>query len=300
MRKQAQNLAARIKKTLVAMIVLLIFLFPGIVTAKWVKEVLVGNETRKVYSQSEIQAFSDTNCTVNAEGVRPFDEPLITITFDDGWETIYSNGLPALEKYCIESTQYILGNHFDDPLYLSADQTRSLQRAGHEVASHTMTHPNLTQFNPDQLEWELGESSRQLTEFGTIRDFASPLGASNPQTLAAIKKYYRSHRNTVGDPTNGVADVDINVRATFNPYQINAYTVRDSTTIEELQAMIDYTIEHKGWLVLTYHQVDNSGAHYGVTKSVLQEHLKLVHDSRVRTPTMGQVLDAWEAKGKGN
>src|SRR5690606_19508559 len=142
--------------------------------------------------------------------IQPFSEPLITVTFDDGWESIYSAGLPVLEKYCIKSTQYILGGHFEDYLYLSEDQVRSFQAAGHEVASHTMTHPNLTFLPDDKLTWELGESYKILSgKFGPVKDFATPLGAHNPRVVEQIKKYYRSHRNTASDPLE-IEDVDIN------------------------------------------------------------------------------------------
>lgn len=294
MTKNRNSHAVRAKKFLGSAVILGIFFLPLLLSGVWVYQVVNSGDKRKVYSQADIVKMNG-GCTVDVADIKPFDEPLITITFDDGWESIYTNGLEPMEQQCIKSTQYILGDHFADPQYLSEKQVRSMQQAGHEVASHTMTHPDLTTLTAQELEWELGEADKSLTKkFGDAREFASPLGASNDSVLEHIKKYYRSHRNTVGDPGNGVTDVDINVRETFDPYKINAYTVRNTTTADDIRNLIAYTKQRKGWLILTYHQVDDSDAHYAVTRAMLEEHLQIVKDSQVRTPVMGQVLDAIE------
>jgi peptidoglycan/xylan/chitin deacetylase (PgdA/CDA1 family) len=296
MSKKKQSITARLRKHSVALIVLLLFLFPAIQSGVWLRNIVVGNDPRKVYKTDEIADFKDPDCVVNTENIRPFEEPLITITLDDGWETVYSGGFRVLEANCVKSTVYILGDHFPDVNYLSKDQVHSLQKSGHEIASHAMTHPNLTTLAPEQLAWELGHSDKLLTdEFGEMKEFASPLGANNPTVLNEIKKYYRSHRNTVADPKT-VGDEDINVKSTFDPYQINAYTVRNTTTPEEIQKLIDHTIKRKGWLVLTYHQMDDQGGLYAVTPSILDQHLELIRKSKVRTSTMGYVLDMIESR----
>lgn len=297
MKKKHTSLAVRAKKILGSAVILGIFLFPVLLSGRWVYGVATAGDKRQVYDRADIAAMNG-GCTVDVADIKPFDEPLVTITFDDGWESVYSAGLESLEKNCIKSTQYILGDHYGEVQYLSEKQVKSMHQAGHEIASHSMTHPNLTTLTADELDWELGESDRLLTnKFGDMREFATPLGANDDMVLQHIKKYYRSHRNTVGDPTNGVADNDINVRETFDPYQINAYTVRNTTTAEDIHNLVEYTKQRKGWLILTYHQVDDSDAHYAVTKAMLDEHLALVKQSGLRTPVMGQVLDAIEAKG---
>ena len=290
MRKQLAS-AHKVKKAVTSLMVLLIFLLPAVLGLQWIYSVMGGRDSRKVYSPPQQAEFNKGNPS-SADALRPFDEPLITITFDDGWESAYTEGMPILEKYGIKPTHYILGDQFDDPQYLSEAQARSLQAAGHEIAAHTMTHRDLTTLTEDQVEWEQSESDKRLTSiFGPIREFATPLGASNDLVLRHTKPYYRSMRNTAGDPAT-MSDIDINVRENFDQYNINAYTVRDTTTTEDIQKMIDYTVRRKGWLVLTYHQVGDQESHWAVSKQVLDTHMKLIKDSKVRTATMGQVLDA--------
>ena len=95
-----------------------------------------------------------------------------------------------------------------------------------------------------------------------------------------------------------VGDEDINTSDTCDVYQMNAYTVRNTTTQEDIQRLIDYTIKRKGWLILTYHQVDNSDAHYAVTPEALDDQLQLIKDAGIKSPTMGKVLDAIAARRK--
>jgi peptidoglycan/xylan/chitin deacetylase (PgdA/CDA1 family) len=286
---------AKIRKIITSVIVLMIFLLPGFLSLNWLTGVLAGADHRKVYSEQALTDFHDRRYQANVEALQPFDEPIITITFDDGWESTYSQGLPVMEKYGIKATHYILGNNFDDTNYLSKAQVRSMDAAGHEIAAHTMSHSDLTTLPGDKLDWELSEADRLLGQLlgKDIREFATPLGASNAQVTEQSKKYYRSLRNTVSDPET-VGDEDINLR-NFNPYNINAYTVRETTTPEDIQKLIDHTIQRKGWLILTYHQIGEKQGYWGATQDTLDKHMKLIRNSNIRPTTMGQALDAIEA-----
>jgi peptidoglycan/xylan/chitin deacetylase (PgdA/CDA1 family) len=44
------------------------------------------------------------------------------------------------------------------------DQVRELRQHGHAVGSHTVTHPNLAQVSPEEVQYELAESKRRLEE----------------------------------------------------------------------------------------------------------------------------------------
>lgn len=284
MSKSKKSLASKIKKNLISFLVLFIFIVPMFTTMKWLHVVAFGDDPRKVVSikDAKPQVYSD---------LKPFDEPLITITFDDGWETIHSQGFRIMELYGIKSTQYVLGDEFGHYSYMSEGQLRSMQKAGHEIASHSMSHPNLTELDEEDIEIELGKSRDMLAEkFGQIHDFATPLGAYNDTVIEKSKKFYRSHRNTDADPAE-VDSLDVNVRTNFNPYNIIAYTVRRTTTLDDIRRLIEYTERNNGWLVLTYHQIDDSDAHFGVTAQAFEEQIKLVAKSSARKPIMSQVLD---------
>jgi peptidoglycan/xylan/chitin deacetylase (PgdA/CDA1 family) len=281
-----------IRRALVSMAVLAIFILPLYGTGVWIKNMILGSDPRKVVAVEPMQVRDIDR----GAALAPFAQPILSVTFDDGWLTTYTKALPMLQKYGIPTTQYILSGVLKNPLYMSEGQIRSMQQAGHEVGSHTVSHPDLTALDDQDLQRELTVSRTELQKrFGVIRDFASPLGAYDDRTLAAIGKLYRSQRNTAGDP-GFVDDKDVNLASNFNPLDIMAYTVRATTTKEDLQRLLDYTIAHNGWLVLTYHQVGEDvvsvGETYGVLPAQLQQQFAQLSHAKVRMATMGKVLDA--------
>lgn len=295
-RKKLSNFVDTVRSGLISVVVLALFLFPLFVGFTWVKGVIASRDTRVVFSESDLNSHCSNNSHQN---VKPFEQPLLTVTFDDGWESAYSSALPTLEEHCIDTTQYILGNHFSEKDYLSEDQVFSFQKFGHEIASHTMTHPNLTTLSESNLFWELDQSKYELTNrFGEIKDFASPLGASNPDVIGQIKSLYRSHRNTASDPaTIGVEDV--NTKENFDQYNIIAYAIRRDTPDEYISNLINYAKKHNYWVVLCYHQVDYSDLEFSVKPENFKRHMKIIADSGIKTPVMSDVLDAIEDK-RGN
>lgn len=292
--KNKATVTSKLKRAVTSLVLLLIFLLPLGLGAQWVYQSILKGDGRKVAKHQ-----NDSQYPVQTAPLHPCTEAVVSVTFDDGWESAYSEGLPVLEKYGIKATYYILGDSFDDPQYMSEAQVKSLITSGHEIAAHTMTHPDLTTLPEDKLEWELSEADRILTQkFGEIQDFATPLGASNATVVEHAKKYYRSLRNTAGDP-EVMGDNDINRCNTLKPFDLNAYTVRDTTTREDIQKQLDYIKQRGGWLILTYHQVGKHDSHWAIDQNTLDEQMKMIRDSGARTATMNQVLDAIAAEKGG-
>ncbi len=92
-----------------------------------------------------------------------FQEPLVTVTFDDGFESVYKDAMPLLQRYGIRSTQYVLPGETKDQQYISWKQIQKMQDAGHEIACHSMTHPDLTTLSDADLDYQLRECKAELT-----------------------------------------------------------------------------------------------------------------------------------------
>jgi len=225
--------------------------------------------------------------------VQLFSEPLVSVTFDDGWESVYQQAMPLLQTYGIHTTQYIISGNADNPLYLSWDQIATIQKSGHEIACHTVNHRNLTTLNDKDLQAQLGGCLDTLGKrYGAIWDFASPYGAENAHTLSAISKYFSSQRNTNGDPKNGVSDVDVNLASNFNRYDIIGVTVERNTSVAQLKSLVDYAKAHNAWVVLTYHQADDGNSQYGLDPSELKKQLAFLSKSDIRIVTVHQALSS--------
>ena len=225
--------------------------------------------------------------------LQPFNEPLITVSFDDGWESVYTQALSILQQDNIPTTQFIIAGEFSNSDYMSLDQVKSLKNAGHEIGSHTMTHPDLTRLSDGQIMQELGDSKATLATIQPgISDFAIPYGAINSKVTYYIKKYYRSDRLSDGSKTYSPIN-DINTSANFDIYGIRAIAVTAGTNLATLQSYINYAKNNNGWLVLVYHQINKQpNDEYAIDKEVFKKQMDLINKSGVRIATEGRVLDA--------
>ena len=266
-------------------------LFPVFAGMLWINQVFFNDPRRTITLKS-----------VSAEATSPrlFEEPLISITFDDGWESVYTNAAPVLGKYDIASTHYILPGLFKNHQYLSYDQAYSLKKAGHEIASHTMSHPNLSKTDFEESKNQLHESDDFLQKNGLADDlmsFASPEGATTPRVIEEATRIYGSHRNINGDLTDGVDYNDVNVAGKFDRFNIIGFSVRPSTTDAEIKAAIDYTHANNGWLVLAYHQIDHAGEPYSTSPKALERHLIMIKNTGIKTPVVRAVIDNYKKVG---
>lgn len=283
-----QTIKRGIASLFVCTVVLLPLILTGTQIASWFG---IGRDKRP---NEPLTAMQIRAIDKSAGPIKPFEQPLITVTFDDGWETIYTEAFPLLQKYGIPTTQYVLSGTSKDINYMSFQQMVNASKAGHDIQCHSIDHSNLTLLSQQDLTKQLTTCKADIDKrVGVnVTDFASPYGASNATTLAAIQQTYRSHRNTNGDiSTNEVNEYDVNIKSNFNRYNIIAVTIRRETTIEQLQAAIDYTIKNNGWLVLNYHQIDDGPSQFGLDSAILERQFQVINKANARIVTMDQVLD---------
>lgn len=307
-RKHA-SLLHTIKRGLASLIVCTIVLLPIYFTVlQWgnVFGISFKGDNRKATPIADMQTRNIDTFDQNDQNnqnepvIKPFNQPLITVTFDDGWESVYTQATPLLQKYGIPTTQYVLSGVEKNKGYMTFKQVKALDQAGHEIACHSVDHADLTTLNQDKLLGELANCKSTLQEKLDIQvtDFASPYGATNLATISAIKQTYGSHRNTNGDiTTNKVDDKDVNTKQNFDRYNIIAVTIRRETTEAQLQAAIDYATAHNGWLVLNYHQIDEAQSQaddskFSLDSKALEMQLATINRSPIRIVTMGQALAA--------
>jgi peptidoglycan/xylan/chitin deacetylase (PgdA/CDA1 family) len=229
-----------------------------------------------------------------------FKQPLISITFDDGWESIYKTAVPVLQKYGIHSTQYVLTGTETYPGYMSWEQIIALQKAGHEVACHTVNHPDLTTLDDDDISRQLNTCRDDLSkELNTkVDDFASPYGSYDARTITDIKKVFGSQRNINGVISDGITDSDVNLPGTFDRYNIIGVTVRRETTVDQLKQLVNYAAARNAWLVLVYHQADDGPSQYGIDPNAMDKQLAYLSGTNLRIVTIAQVMSGLDKEGK--
>ena len=102
----------------------------------------------------------------------------IALTFDDGPHPVYTRQvLDVLEENQVRATFFLLG----DNIAKHPDITESLRMAGHELANHSMSHPEFRELSYRQLEKEIIQTynikDKKGNYFLNSRYFRPPKGA---------------------------------------------------------------------------------------------------------------------------
>jgi peptidoglycan/xylan/chitin deacetylase (PgdA/CDA1 family) len=219
-----------------------------------------------------------------AQATDGFERPLVTVTFDDGYQSVYDNALPVLQSLGIKSTQFIItGNTDTDPFFMTSAELLAMYNLGHELGSHSVSHPDLTTLTPAELDYQLSASKAFLETLtgGTVEDFAYPFGIYNDTVVAAVRQHYLAARCSVAG---------INSRTGFNEYLVKAQAVVDTTTPDEVQGWIDDAIANNYWLVIMYHQIDDAAGEYHTTPANLALEMQYLSGTGVTVETMKDAM----------
>lgn len=211
-----------------------------------------------------------------------FNRAILTLTFDDGWESQYTTAWPLLNNYGFLGTFYITTGFVNTSQYMSAAQITSLRNAGNQISAHTITHPHLTTVTDTQLTAELRDSQTYLKNtFGVAaNDFASPYGEVDTRVINVVKNYYRSHRGVISG---------YNYKDTFDIYDLKVQNVLLTTNPSDVNAWIMEAKRTNTWLILVYHEVDQGGDLYSTTPANFASQLSVINQSGIPVVTLDQV-----------
>jgi peptidoglycan/xylan/chitin deacetylase (PgdA/CDA1 family) len=124
----------------------------------------------------------------------------IVLTFDDGFRIVLEHALEPLREHKFQAIQFIVSdrigqrNEWDissgetpEPL-MDPPQIREWLTAGHQIGSHTLTHPFLTRLTRERAREEIFSSKKTLEDkFGVaVRHFCYPYGDWNPAILELV------------------------------------------------------------------------------------------------------------------
>jgi peptidoglycan/xylan/chitin deacetylase (PgdA/CDA1 family) len=84
----------------------------------------------------------------------------LALTFDDGPSPWTGPTLELLREHEARATFFLIGQRVRE----RPDDVRRILDAGHEVGSHTMTHPRLTEIEDDEIRREIQEGARAVAE----------------------------------------------------------------------------------------------------------------------------------------
>jgi peptidoglycan/xylan/chitin deacetylase (PgdA/CDA1 family) len=217
----------------------------------------------------------------------------VSITFDDGFLSTYTNALPILSARNIPATIYPnttsmdTGKQADGFPALSWAQLLSLQNDyGWEVGGHSNTHAELPKLTQAQIASEIATSNAELASHGlNVTNFATPFGAYDNKTLVEALKAYESHR--------GFQDRDTLDSFPYNKGVLTVQSLEGNVSPTTVKGWIDQAIANKQWLIIVAHDVQptyNTQYEYTVTTADLTTIADYIKSTGIKTVTVEQGL----------
>jgi peptidoglycan/xylan/chitin deacetylase (PgdA/CDA1 family) len=201
-----------------------------------------------------------------------FSKAAYSLSFDDGLISHYNYAAPILDKYNLKATFYIVSENLEADSFAQPSwrygywyQFIQLNNKGHELGSHSATHPKLSTLpdgGPKQigsLQYELNAPIKALQKkipgYKALT-FAYPFVDFNAHVKEETAKLYTSSRG-LGSGLNGVHPADwMNIQAHTISYNPGRTIESDQAKITEIENWISSnTIAKGGWTVYLAHDI---------------------------------------------
>jgi peptidoglycan/xylan/chitin deacetylase (PgdA/CDA1 family) len=118
------------------------------------------------------------------------EKPII-LTFDDGYSEHYEFVFPLLQRYEMTGTFFIVSNWVGNSNAdsMTWEQLSEMAEAGMSIEAHTMSHPDLRNYDEESLRAEIIPNIEMIEEHTGIRPrfFAYPYGGYDAATLAFLE-----------------------------------------------------------------------------------------------------------------
>lgn len=136
-------------------------------------------------------------------GRKPFPKRAFVLTFDDGFESVFREAFPVLQRYGMSATVFLTVGaapggsparlpEFEGRAMLSWAEIREMQAAGMDFGAHTLTHPDLTGLSSERVALEMSASKQRIENaLGTaVTSFAYPFGRHDAESRRIAGQYF--------------------------------------------------------------------------------------------------------------
>lgn len=221
----------------------------------------VGEEFKS--APSAVGQESKSGLSAVGEESRSGPSTVVSLTFDDGWKSQLA-AADALTERGMLGTFYIASGQVGYPAFMTVKQLRKLQRAGHEIGGHTISHPRLSELPLSKAKFEVCSDRAGLLKLGLrVTSFAYPYGDYD----AAVKRIpercgYNSARAGWGlygardrcDYCTNAEDLAASNRWTIRP--VTAQPFMGKRALPNLKRAVRHAeVSGGGWLPLLFHHI---------------------------------------------
>lgn len=214
------------------------------------------------------------------------------LSIDDG--TIYDRKvIPILNRHHIKGTFNLNSGLEDFVWYQDGRPVKRLKLSekielyeGHEVASHSLTHPHLTCCNDDHIGYEVGVDKENLERIfdRPVTSFAFPFEDSDERCINRIK-------TIDGFVAIRVSDIDTSYRFPIDPFHIKITSLDIYDALARFPAFLKD--EQAELFVIVSHAYDFE---FNDTYDALEQLCKMVEESNVKsiyTSELSEIINTY-------
>jgi peptidoglycan/xylan/chitin deacetylase (PgdA/CDA1 family) len=174
-------------------------------------------------------------------------EPTVSLTFDDGQESVFTMAKPAMDAYHYAGTMFSIVSYIGEPGFMNQYMVDELSIAGWDIGGHSdFLLPSLT---PEQLTADLQKTKKFLLSrnYQGSDMYAIPYGLYNKEVMKAVASYFTWIRpdDSMSQPTGYISHQRIN----------SQIAVPFGTPVSTVIKWIDQAIQNRDNLVLVFHKI---------------------------------------------
>lgn len=218
----------------------------------------------------------------------------VVLSIDDGHRSVYQTVYPLLKRYRMTATLAVIVNTLSGqgfnyrPIGSSYYMTRGeikemIDSCKIEIASHSLSHPWLTNLNSTRA-WEEIYQSRTALEslFGVaVVTFVYPYGDMNLMVRRLVERAgYRAAR--------AVRQGDVNFW--LDPYRLPVFELRNGVSLDSVKS---YVLNHKASILLLHRVVDKPRVFTEWSSKEFAELLAWLDEMGVKTVRIADLYYEW-------
>ena len=208
----------------------------------------------------------------------------ISVTFDDGYTSEATTGVSQLNARGLKGTFFVITDSDWVSDHVSWSTWRSVVAQGHEVASHTVNHQDLSTLSESEIRWELDESQMSISQNVPNQACASlayPFTNSNSTVQDIAADYYVAARSGWVSPGRFLNHYQSGSDQYGSWNVINFYTIASMNgdslgsnnaylNDEYFNDSLDAAISRHAWFSLHFHEI-TSATEFGNILDYIQE-----------------------------
>ncbi|MDA9556618.1 polysaccharide deacetylase family protein [Vibrio sp.] len=151
--------------------------------------VLFHHQGKEIYLSKDTVIIHSDNSTRMAT-LTPYRNGVLTYIFDDGYRSHYDTVAPLFEKHDARAGFAIFSKVLGSTKFLSKDELRDLEKRGHELLNHSLTHKDIRDGSASQSEAseDILGGKQALEDIGlSVSTFIAPFSKTPDQYLQLVK-----------------------------------------------------------------------------------------------------------------